>query len=230
MIKWSTGCLGLIKRPLALIKRPLGAIKWSAGDKTVYGPPRPAPRALPWLDKKARKWSTGDKMVYGLPSLDKTAIGLAIKWSAGDKTVYGPPPRPSPGAAARVAVPSAPRAQPRPPPDPLPRLAPRAPRPAPCARDIEPQNPKPWSLESARPPTPLPRPAPLRTGHFAPRDIKPQNPKPRNSSRMGPAGIEPATSAADASTAGALPLRHSPLPCRAQRHSQAASATGSRHL
>ena len=42
VIKWSTGCLRLIKRPLALVKRSTGeAIKWFTGDKVVYGLPSP---------------------------------------------------------------------------------------------------------------------------------------------------------------------------------------------
>ena len=54
LIKWSMGCLGLIKRlDKSLIKRPL-AIKLSTGDKMVYG--------LLWLDKTAIGL---DKMAYG---------------------------------------------------------------------------------------------------------------------------------------------------------------------
>ena len=47
-IKWSTGCLGLIKTFIGLDKTAIG------GDKMVYG-----------QHSGAIKWSTSDEIVYG---------------------------------------------------------------------------------------------------------------------------------------------------------------------
>ena len=58
-IKWSTGCLGLIKTFIGLDKTAIG------GDKMVYG-----------QHNGAIKWSTSGEIVYRLPWLhwlDKTA-------------------------------------------------------------------------------------------------------------------------------------------------------------
>ena len=75
-IKWSTGCLGLIKLPLALIKRPLGAIKLDVKDKTAIEPRFVSLHV--GLDKTATGPAIG-------PGVDKTAIGPAI-----DTTAIGP--------------------------------------------------------------------------------------------------------------------------------------------